>query len=150
MWVEVARRGVEVFGAGTSRLQALGEFFERVHHGMLGGDMMVDAGDALAVLAALVHSAEPLTPHVHATALGRPRAGSPPLCATRRTTRRSPIPLRSGAPRRAPAPSSPGSTESPPRNVTRSATLAGAQRKPTDRSRWVVLAGSRRPGDETR
>ncbi|HEY4420936.1 MAG TPA: hypothetical protein VGN22_15545 [Pseudonocardia sp.] len=76
MWVEVARRGVEVFGAGTSRLQALGEFFERVHHGMLGGDMMVDAGDALAVLAALVHSAEPLTPHELGGWLVDPARGS--------------------------------------------------------------------------
>ena len=72
MWVETARRGVEVFGAATpvgSRLETLGQFFERVYHGMLGGDMMVDAGDALTVLAALVHSAEPLTPHELATAL---------------------------------------------------------------------------------
>jgi DNA-binding transcriptional regulator GbsR (MarR family) len=72
MWVETARRGVEVFGAGTpvgSRLEALGEFFERIYHGMLGGDMMVDAGDALTVLAALVHAAEPLTPCELAAAL---------------------------------------------------------------------------------
>ncbi|GAA3087043.1 hypothetical protein GCM10010464_58590 [Pseudonocardia yunnanensis] len=75
MWVETARRGVEVFGAGTpagSRLEALGRFFERIYHGMLGGDMMLDAADALTVLAALVHSAEPLTPHDLAAALDWP------------------------------------------------------------------------------
>jgi DNA-binding transcriptional regulator GbsR (MarR family) len=75
MWMETARRGVEVFGAATpvgSRLETLGQFFERVYHGMLGGNMMVDAGDALTVLAALVHSAEPLTLHELATALDWP------------------------------------------------------------------------------
>ena len=75
MWVETARRGVEVFGAATpvgSRLEVLGQFFERVYHGMLGGGILVDPGDALTVLAALVHSTEPLTPHELATALDWP------------------------------------------------------------------------------
>jgi DNA-binding transcriptional regulator GbsR (MarR family) len=75
MWAEVTRRGVEIFGAATpvgSRLENVSQFFERIHHTMIRAAPPASTGDALTLLAALLHAGQPLTADELATALGWP------------------------------------------------------------------------------
>ncbi|MFH8369609.1 MarR family transcriptional regulator [Streptomyces sp. NPDC018031] len=71
-----ARRGVEIFGAGTTagtRLGAMGEFFTWLSEQMSGSSLTASAVyDALTVLAALVHAGRPLTLGALAGALDWP------------------------------------------------------------------------------
>ncbi|WP_437298064.1 helix-turn-helix domain-containing protein [Sorangium sp. So ce426] len=73
MWADAAREGVEIFGAATpagARLGQMGRFFARLSDDMAGGPTGAAVGDALTVLAALVHASAPLTVQQLATALG--------------------------------------------------------------------------------
>ncbi|WP_345460987.1 GbsR/MarR family transcriptional regulator [Actinoallomurus oryzae] len=69
-----ARRGVEIFGAGTAagaRLGRMGQFFGRLSEQMSGSALAEPSVyDGLTVLAALVHAGRPLTADALATALG--------------------------------------------------------------------------------
>ncbi|WP_219467147.1 GbsR/MarR family transcriptional regulator [Nonomuraea rhizosphaerae] len=73
---EAARRGVEIFGAGTpagERLDQMGQFFTWLSDEMRGSDLTDHlVRDALTVLAALVHAARPLTAADLAGALDLP------------------------------------------------------------------------------
>ncbi|WP_435850100.1 MarR family transcriptional regulator [Streptomyces uncialis] len=72
-----ARRGAELFGAGTTaggRLDRMGRFFARLSEQMRGSTLAdAVAYDVLTVLAALVHAGRPLTLDAVAAALGWPR-----------------------------------------------------------------------------
>jgi DNA-binding transcriptional regulator GbsR (MarR family) len=75
MWADTAKRGAEIFDVATpagARLSHMGEFLARLSDDMTGGLTEAAAGDALTVLAALVHAAEPLTADELAAALGWP------------------------------------------------------------------------------
>ncbi|WP_438008385.1 MarR family transcriptional regulator [Sorangium sp. So ce321] len=75
MWGDTARQGAEIFGAVTpagARLEHMGRFFARLSDDMAGGPTEAAVGDALTVLAALVHAGAPLTVQQLATALGWP------------------------------------------------------------------------------
>lgn len=77
MWVEAARRGVDIFDAGTpagARLGQMRQFFAGLSDDMSGGPAGALAADVLTVLAALVHTGAPLTADQLATALGWPPA----------------------------------------------------------------------------
>ncbi|MEV0235661.1 helix-turn-helix domain-containing protein [Nonomuraea sp. NPDC050786] len=74
---EAARHGIEIFGAATpagTRLGQMAQFFARISD-LMGGSRLTDAvvGDALTMIAALLHAARPLTPDQLATALDWPR-----------------------------------------------------------------------------
>ncbi|WP_433514766.1 MarR family transcriptional regulator [Nonomuraea sp. CA-143628] len=71
-----AQRGVALFGAGSpagTRLGQMGQFFDWLS-GEMSGSRLTDTvrGDALTVLAALVHAARPLTVDELVRALGLP------------------------------------------------------------------------------
>ncbi|MEU8825153.1 helix-turn-helix domain-containing protein [Streptomyces sp. NPDC048636] len=73
-----ARRGIEIFGAGTAagvRLGRMGQFFARLTEQMGGSSTLTETAvrDVLAVLAALAHAGRPLTLDTLATALNWPR-----------------------------------------------------------------------------
>ncbi|TCO54974.1 MarR family protein [Actinocrispum wychmicini] len=73
MWASASLRGAEILGPHTpagARLEYLGQFFERLHQDMLNGVTAATVGDALTVLAALVHAGRPLSAQELATALG--------------------------------------------------------------------------------
>lgn len=75
MWAEAAQGGAEVFGAATpagARLHHMGQFFARLSDDMSGGPTDAAVGDALTVLAALVHVSAPRTADELAAALGWP------------------------------------------------------------------------------
>ncbi|MGA5759511.1 helix-turn-helix domain-containing protein [Nonomuraea bangladeshensis] len=71
-----ARRGIEIFGPDTpaaGRLERMARFFTWIGEQMYGGALTdAAAGDALTVVAALVHAARPLTADDLAGALGWP------------------------------------------------------------------------------
>jgi Helix-turn-helix domain/MarR family len=72
-WADVAREGVEVLGATTPagvRLDDMGRFFAQLAVDMTGGPDQAAAGDALTVLAALLHAGAPLTAIELAAGLG--------------------------------------------------------------------------------
>ncbi|KYF76660.1 hypothetical protein BE11_08370 [Sorangium cellulosum] len=76
MWADTSRQGAEILGATTpagARLGHMGRFFARLGDDMAGGPIDDALGDALTVLAALVHAGAPLTVHQLAAALGWPR-----------------------------------------------------------------------------
>ncbi|MBN6056783.1 helix-turn-helix domain-containing protein [Nonomuraea sp. RK-328] len=74
---KAARRGVDVFGAGTPagvRLGRMSRFFALISEQMDGGDLSEAVVlDMLTVIAALVHAGRPLTEHELAAALDWPR-----------------------------------------------------------------------------
>ena len=73
MWAAVTRQGAAIFGPTTpagSRLECLAQFFDRLHADMVSGFTAAIAGDALSVLAALVHAGRPLRADELAAALG--------------------------------------------------------------------------------
>ncbi|AUX41672.1 hypothetical protein SOCE26_030940 [Sorangium cellulosum] len=75
MWADAAMQGAEIFGATTTagaRLDRAGRFFARLSDDMAGGPTEAAVGDALTVLAALVHASVPLTVQQLATGLGWP------------------------------------------------------------------------------
>ncbi|MBC6470406.1 MarR family transcriptional regulator [Actinomadura alba] len=75
MWADAARRGAELFDVTTpagARLDHMFRFFARLSDDMAGGLTEAAVGDALTVLAALVHAGAPLTVDGLATALGWP------------------------------------------------------------------------------
>ncbi|WP_441293101.1 MarR family transcriptional regulator [Sorangium sp. KYC3313] len=75
MWADAARRGAGILGPVTPagvRLNRMGRFFRRLGDDMAGGPAAPAAGDALTVLAALVHASAPVTVEQLATALGWP------------------------------------------------------------------------------
>jgi hypothetical protein len=72
-----ARRGIEIFGAGTTagaRLDRMGRFFGRLSEQMSGSSALAETAldDALTVVAALVHAGRPLSLGALATALDWP------------------------------------------------------------------------------
>jgi DNA-binding transcriptional ArsR family regulator len=70
MLAEISRHGTEIFDATTpagARLEQMGRFFAQLSEDMSGGP---DVGDALTVLAALVHAVTPRTAEQLAAALG--------------------------------------------------------------------------------
>ncbi|MEU6798828.1 helix-turn-helix domain-containing protein [Nonomuraea wenchangensis] len=85
-----ARHGIEIVGAGTpaaDRLERMARFFTWISEQMNGGGLAdTAAGDALTVVAALVHAARPLTVDDLAAALGwpAPRAAAALDTITRR------------------------------------------------------------------
>jgi hypothetical protein len=75
MWADAAARGVEIFGAATpagARLDDMGQFFAQLSDDMSGGPAELATGDALTVLAALVHAGTPLPADRLAAALDWP------------------------------------------------------------------------------
>ncbi|KYF48293.1 hypothetical protein BE08_28255 [Sorangium cellulosum] len=75
MWADTSRQGAEILGATTpagARLGHMGRFFARLSDDMAGGPIEAALGDALTVLAALVHASAPLTVQQLADALGWP------------------------------------------------------------------------------
>ncbi|MEU5028669.1 GbsR/MarR family transcriptional regulator [Streptomyces milbemycinicus] len=75
MWAQAARRGVDLFDAGTpagARLDQMRQFFAGLSDNMSGGPDTALAADVLTVLAALVHTGAPLTAEQLATALDWP------------------------------------------------------------------------------
>lgn len=73
MWATVTRQGVTVFGATTpagARLESLAQFYDRLYTDMVSGTTAAIAGDALTVLAALVHAGRPLQADELAESLG--------------------------------------------------------------------------------
>jgi DNA-binding transcriptional ArsR family regulator len=72
-WAVVTRRGAALLGPTTpagARLEYLGQFFDRLYADMICGFTATTAGDALTVLAALVHVGRPLSGDELADALG--------------------------------------------------------------------------------
>ncbi|MFC6886156.1 GbsR/MarR family transcriptional regulator, partial [Actinomadura yumaensis] len=70
---ESSARGVAILGAATpagARLNGMGRFFARLGEDMSGGPSIAAGGDALTVMAALVHARAPLTADRLAGALG--------------------------------------------------------------------------------
>jgi DNA-binding transcriptional ArsR family regulator len=99
IWSDTAQQGVKVFGAATpagARLDHMGQFFARLSEDMAGGPTEAAVGDALTVLAALVHAGAPLTVDQLATALGWPsdRVTSALHDAERRPDVSDPVALR--------------------------------------------------------
>jgi DNA-binding transcriptional regulator GbsR (MarR family) len=75
MWADTARQGVELFDVATpagARLHHMFGFFARLGDDMAGGPAEAAVGDALTVLAALVHAGAPLTVDELAAALDWP------------------------------------------------------------------------------
>ncbi|WP_437970544.1 helix-turn-helix domain-containing protein [Sorangium sp. So ce260] len=75
MWADAAREGAEIFGAispAGARLARASRFFARLGDDMAGGPTAAAVGDALTVLAALVHASTPLSAQQLATALDWP------------------------------------------------------------------------------
>ncbi|MBM9623492.1 helix-turn-helix domain-containing protein [Streptomyces zhihengii] len=73
VWAETARRGIELFGAGSPagvRLEAMRRFFAGVHREMAGASATEILDDAGTVVAALLHAGRPLTAGELAGALG--------------------------------------------------------------------------------
>ncbi len=73
MWATVTRQGAAIFDPTTpagARLEYLAQFFDRLSADMVSGFTATIAGDALTVLAALVHAGRPLQPDELACALG--------------------------------------------------------------------------------
>jgi DNA-binding transcriptional regulator GbsR (MarR family) len=73
LWADLARQGVQIFGADTMtgvRLNDIAEFLDRLYHFRAGDGRTPVADDALTALAALVHAATPLGADELATALG--------------------------------------------------------------------------------
>ncbi|WP_437509789.1 MarR family transcriptional regulator [Sorangium sp. So ce1099] len=102
-WADAARQGAEIFGAFTpagARLEHMGRFFARLSDDMAGGPTEAAVGDALTVLAALVHAGAPLTVQQLATALGWPpdRVTSALRDAERHPDVADPVALRCPAP----------------------------------------------------
>ncbi|HTN85795.1 MAG TPA: MarR family transcriptional regulator [Sorangium sp.] len=103
MWADAARQGAGIFGAVTpagARLEHMGRFFARLSDDMAGGPTEAAVGDALTVLAALVHAGAPLTVQQLATALGWPpdRVTSALRDAERHPDVADPVALRCPAP----------------------------------------------------
>ncbi|XXY46062.1 MarR family transcriptional regulator [Sorangium sp. So ce269] len=103
MWADAARQGAEIFGAVTpagARLEHMRRFFARLSDDMAGGPTEAAVGDALTVLAALVHAGAPLTLQQLATALGWPpdRVTSALRDAERHPDVADPVALRCPAP----------------------------------------------------
>ncbi|MFD5245964.1 helix-turn-helix domain-containing protein [Amycolatopsis sp. NPDC058340] len=74
-WVRISRRGAEVLGTSTpagARMDDLSRFHARINEIMLDDRVAVFAGDALTVLAALLHSGRALPVPALADALGWP------------------------------------------------------------------------------
>lgn len=72
-WAAVTRQGAALFGPATpagARLEYLAQFFDRLYADMISGVTAAIAGDALTVLAALVHAGRPLQADELAGALG--------------------------------------------------------------------------------
>ncbi|HEY3611227.1 MAG TPA: helix-turn-helix domain-containing protein [Pseudonocardiaceae bacterium] len=72
-WATVTRQGATVFDPTTpagARLEYLAQFFDRLSADMVSGFTATIAGDALTVLAALVHAGRPLRSDELAAALG--------------------------------------------------------------------------------
>ncbi|MEU9688947.1 helix-turn-helix domain-containing protein [Amycolatopsis japonica] len=72
-WVRISRRGAEVLGTSTpagARMDDLSRFHARINEIMLDDRVAVFAGDALTVLAALLHAGRALSVSVLAGALG--------------------------------------------------------------------------------
>ncbi len=73
MWAAVTRQGAAIFDPTTpagARLEYLAQFFDRLYADMVSGFTAAIAGDALSVLAALVHAGRPLQADELAAALG--------------------------------------------------------------------------------
>lgn len=73
MWATVTRQGAAIVGPATpagARLEYLAQFFDRLYADMVSGFTAAIAGDALTVLAALVHAGRPLQADELAAALG--------------------------------------------------------------------------------
>ena len=73
MWAAATRKGATTLGPTTpagTRLEHMAQFFERLHADMVTGFTAAIAGDALTVLAALVHAGGPLPAEELARCLG--------------------------------------------------------------------------------
>ncbi len=74
-WVELAGRGAELYGIATpagARMDEVARFYRRIHLAMLDESIPVIGGDALTVLAGLLHAARPLTVEELSEALAWP------------------------------------------------------------------------------
>lgn len=74
-WAEITRRGAALLGAATpagARMDEIARFHDRINEIMLRDDIAIVVGDALTVLAALLHAARPLDVAALAAALGWP------------------------------------------------------------------------------
>lgn len=99
MWAEVSRQGAALLGVTTpagARLEQQALFFDRLYQDMLNGFTAASVGDALTVLAALVHVGRPVSAVDLASALGwtSDRMSSALVDALERSAAADPVALR--------------------------------------------------------